>query len=223
MNFRISRRRTIPIVRWSRNLLLSLGILALAYCGFVLLDARLYQANQTQRFQQALKDSRPIVDGPGRSEPTAPLDSGPAIAESAPVQTRDSAGAGFPLGRIEISRLGLAAMIQTGTDEMTLKRAVGHFPETPLPGWHGNVALAGHRDTYFRALRDIRVDDEITLTTLDGSFRYRVAFTKVVSADAVYVLAGSDDPILTLVTCYPFHFVGPAPQRFIVRAHMIAG
>lgn len=211
------------IVRWSRNLLLSLGILALAYCGFVLLDTRLYQAGQTQRFQQVLEVSRPLAGGPEGLPPDAPLHSDPAIAESPPVQPGYSTGEGFPLGRIEISRLGLAAMIQAGTDEGTLQRAVGHFAETPLPGRQGNVALAGHRDTFFRALRDIRVDDEITLTTLDGSFRYRVAFTKVVSADAVYVLAGSADPILTLVTCYPFHFVGPAPKRFIVRAHMIAG
>lgn len=221
MKFRIRWQRTNVFVRWSRYLLLSLGILALTYCGFVLLDTRLYQAYQNQRFQQALKDSRPPVGDREHPDPS-PLHSAPVNAEPAPVQMSNSGSEGFPLGRIEINRLGLTAMILEGTDARTLQRAVGHFEGTPLPGRQGNVAIAGHRDTFFRALRDIRTDDEIRLTTLDGSFRYRVSFTKVVFPEDIYVLAGSDDGILTLVTCYPFHFVGPAPKRFIVRAHMIA-
>src|SRR6202035_3375846 len=83
------------------------------------------------------------------------------------------AGGGV-LGRIEIARIGVAAMILEGTDERTLRHAVGHFPGTPLPGQSGNVAIAGHRDTFFRALRNVRHDDEITLMTLAGSYLYRV-------------------------------------------------
>jgi sortase A len=84
------------------------------------------------------------------------------------------------LGRIEISAVGLAAMMREGIAEGTLRRAVGHIPGTPLPGQRGNIALAGHRDTFFRGLRKIRVNDGITLTTLSGSYRYRVDNTKVV-------------------------------------------
>jgi sortase A len=127
------------------------------------------------------------------------------------------------LGRIEISSIGLAAMIMEGVEARTLRHAVGHIPGTPLPGQQGNVALAGHRDTFFRGLRNIHKDDEITLTTLHGSFRYRVDSTQVVEPKDTEVLDNSVDYILTLVTCYPFYFVGPAPKRFIVRAHRIPG
>jgi sortase A len=101
-----------------------------------------------------------------------------------------------------------------------LRRAVGHIRGTPLPGQQGNVALAGHRDTFFRGLRKVLVNDEITLTTLSGSYRYRVDSTKVVKPEETEVLEDDGD-ILTLVTCYPFNFVGSAPRRFIVRARRV--
>jgi sortase A len=139
------------------------------------------------------------------------LAEGPAIAVSE----------GPPLGRIEISAVGLTAMVLEGADEGTLRRAVGHIRGTPLPGKQGNVALAGHRDTFFRGLRKIRVNDEITLTTLSGSYRYRVDSTKVVKPEETEALEDSDDDILILATCYPFNFLGSAPKRFIVRARRI--
>jgi sortase A len=134
-----------------------------------------------------------------------------------------SLAAALFLGRIEISTIGLAAMILEGTDTGTFRRAVGHFPCTALPGQQGNVAIAGHRDTFFRALRNIRKDNEITLTTLNGSYRYRVDSTKVVEPENTEVLDDSDEAILTLVTCYPFDFMGSAPKSFVVRAHRIPG
>ena len=191
--------RINPVLRWSRNVFLIIGLLALSYVGFALLDARLYQAEQARRFERALKETNLA-----RAE-------SPAIAVSE----------GSPLGRIEISAVGLTAMILEGADERTLQRAVGHIRGTPLPGQQGNVALAGHRDTFFRELRKIRVNDEITLTTLSGSYRYRVDSTKVVEPEETEVLEDDGDDILTLVTCYPFNFVGSAPSRFIVRAHRV--
>jgi sortase A len=125
------------------------------------------------------------------------------------------------LGQIAIIKLGLAAMIAEGTDKGTLRHAVGHIPGTPLPGEPGNVAIAGHRDTFFRPLRNIHKDDEITLRTLSGSYRYRVESTRVVKPQDTEVLGSSDQGILTLVTCYPFDFVGAAPKRFVVRAQRI--
>ena len=125
------------------------------------------------------------------------------------------------MGRIEIRTIGLDAMILEGTDARTLRRAVGHIPGTPLPGKQGNVVITGHRDTFFRPLHNIRKDDEILLTTLNGSYRYRVDLTEVVEPQDTEVLADSDDAVLTLVTCYPFYYVGPAPKRFIVRAHLL--
>ncbi len=215
--------RTNSFLRWSQYLFFIIGILALSYCGFALLDARLYQDYQTRRFQKALKDSRPSI-GSGEHLYPSPLPTALAEANSAKAESLGIAGrGGYPLGRIEISTIGLAAMILEGTDERTLRRAVGHFPGTPLPGQQGNVAIAGHRDTFFRALRNILKDDEITLTTLNGSYRYRVDSTKVVDPEDTEVLDDSDNAILTLVTCYPFDFVGSAPKRFVVRAHRIPG
>jgi sortase A len=227
MNLKIKRQSAHPtrialLLHWSQYLFLIIGILALSYCGFALFDTRLYQAYETWRFQQALKGLRPST-GSGKHLPSSPLPPLPTPADRARAESFGiDDHTGSPLGRIEIGRIGLAAMIMEGIDGRTLRHAVGHIPGTPLPGQQGNVALAGHRDTFFRGLRNIRKDDEITLTTLNGTCRYRVDFTQVVAPEDTEVLDNSVDDILTLVTCYPFYFVGPAPKRFIVRAHRIS-
>jgi sortase A len=215
--------RNSPFLRWSRYLLFAVGVLALSYVGFVLLDARLYQAAQSRQFQQELKGLKTSI---GSDEHPSPVSLPPDATHAdgigaASLGTVDRVDP--PLGRIEIGTIGLTAMIQEGTDARTLRRGVGHIPGTPLPGQQGNVAITGHRDTFFRPLRKIRKDDEITVTTLNGSYRYRVDSTEVVEPDDTEVLADSDDAVLTLVTCYPFYFVGPAPKRFIVHAHMVPG
>ncbi len=207
--------RTKSFLRWNRYLFFMIGILALGYCGFALLDAKLYQTYQTWGFERALKGSKPPAASSERLRPSPPPTGSP---EADHASLRAAMPRGSSLGRIEISKLGLAAMIAEGTDEGTLRRAVGHIPGTPLPGQQGNVVIAGHRDTFFRALRNIRKDDEITLTTLRGSYHYRVESTTVVKPQDTEVLDSSSEGILTLVTCYPFYFVGAAPKRFIVRA-----
>jgi sortase A len=133
------------------------------------------------------------------------------------------AGPGGLIGRMEVERLGVSVALMEGTGRSTLRRAVGHITGTALPGQRGNVGIAGHRDTFFRPLRNIQRDDIITLTTLAGEYRYRVVSTKIVSPSDVRVLESDGHEILTLVTCYPFYFVGEAPNRFIVRAERIAG
>jgi sortase A len=122
------------------------------------------------------------------------------------------------IGSLEIPRLGLSAILMEGTTGKTLRRAVGHIAGTALPGAPGNVGVSGHRDTFFRPLRNIRENDIIALTTVNGEYRYRVVFTQVVRPDNVAVLNPTENEVLTLVTCFPFYFVGPAPYRFIVRA-----
>ena len=121
-------------------------------------------------------------------------------------------------GRLEIQRLGISVLVVEGTGPTELRRAVGHIAGTALPGRSGNVGIAGHRDMFFRPLRKIQPGDMITLTTALGQYRYRVAFAKVVSPNDITVLNPDGTEILTLVTCYPFYFVGSAPERFIVRA-----
>jgi sortase A len=112
-------------------------------------------------------------------------------------------------------------MVRVGDDARTLQLAVGHIRGTALPGESGNVGLAGHRDTFFRRLGDIRADDQIRIVTPEGTFHYRVARTDVVDPTDVWVLDDTSGSVLTLVTCYPFSFVGSAPQRFIVRAELL--
>jgi len=227
MNLEIKRQSAHPtrialVLRWSQFFFFVVGVLALSYCATVLLDRWLFQAYQTWRFERALKDAQTparTIQQPASSPLPAQVEADRARAESFGIDGL----AGSPLGRIEISSIGLAAMIMEGIDGRTLRHAVGHIPGTPRPGQQGNVAIAGHRDTFFRGLRNIRKDDEITLTTLNGTYRYRVDSTQVVAPEHTEVLDDSGEAILTLVTCYPFYFVGSAPKRFVVRAHRIPG
>jgi sortase A len=122
------------------------------------------------------------------------------------------------IGKIEIPRIGLSAMIAEGTEWATLRRAIGHIPGTAFPGETGNVAIAAHRDTFFRGLRNISRGDAIDVTTDRGVFRYVVDSTEIVKPNDVSVLKPGQAQELTLITCYPFFWIGPAPKRFIVHA-----
>ena len=125
---------------------------------------------------------------------------------------------GDPVGELDIPRLHLSVMIFEGADARTLKRGGGHIAGTALPPGKGNIGIAAHRDTFFRPLRDIHQNDEITLRTPAGTFRYRVTQTEIVPPSNIHVLAPAPGRDLTLVTCYPFYYVGNAPKRFIVHA-----
>jgi LPXTG-site transpeptidase (sortase) family protein len=184
---------------WKRFLLrgayyffLTFAFLALGYSTYIFVDARAYQAIEEQKFYN------------GRATP------GPHR-----IATGDA------IGEMKIPRIGLETMVVQGESARILHRAVGHLPETAMPGEPGNVALAGHRDGFFRPLKDIHVGDAISLDTLDGEFVYRVESTEVVWPSDVQVLQPTAENSLTLVTCYPFYYVGSAPKRFIVRARQI--
>jgi sortase A len=122
------------------------------------------------------------------------------------------------LAVLEIPRLALTVAVLEGTDELTLNRGVGHVDGTALPGEHGNVGIAGHRDGFFRVLKDVTSGDTIKLVTLGETLGYTVEDIRVVEPEEVEVLDPTSTPVLTLVTCYPFYYVGNAPQRYIVRA-----
>jgi sortase A len=122
------------------------------------------------------------------------------------------------IGRLEIPRLNLSVIVVEGDDDATLARAVGHVPGTAFPWDVGNAVFAGHRDTFFRPLKDLRDGDELRLTTVRGTFNYRAIRTQIVQPDNRSVLAPTPERSLTLVTCYPFVYIGHAPQRFIVYA-----
>jgi sortase A len=127
-----------------------------------------------------------------------------------------------PIALLEIPHLNLKAAVIEGTDEVALNRGLGHIEGTPRPGAEGNVGIAGHRDGVFRCLKDVVAGDELRLITPDGDEIYTVSETWIVTPEEVSVLAPTDRPSLTLVTCYPFYYSGNAPKRFIVRAYRAA-
>jgi sortase A len=173
-------------------LLFAFGILALGYAAIVFADSQIYQAVEVQKFERAI--ASPVTR---------------ALAE------------GEVLGELQVPRLGLNAIVIQGDSAALLRRAVGHLSNSALPGQQGNVALAGHRDTFFRPLRDIRVGDEVRFKTAEHVFEYRVVWIEVVAPTDIRVLESSTEHVLTLLTCFPFHYVGPAPKRFVVRAREV--
>jgi sortase A len=196
-------------LKWGQRVFFACAVLLLGYCAFALVDAWIFQRRESRELDRLLRDRH--VASQGTPQP------GPSTApQGAPAATVDGL-----IGRIEIPRLLLSAVVVEGVDKITLRRAVGHIPGTALPGQAGNVGLAGHRDTFFRSLKDVKIKDEVQLSTLAGNFDYEVESLRVVEPDNVGVLAPSGHNVLTLVTCYPFYFVGPAPQRWIVRARQV--
>lgn len=175
------------------NALFGGAILMLGYCAFVMADTWMFQREAKRELVQSVET--------------------PAIAPAPPIKGL--------IGRIDIGRLGLSVVVMEGTSAHTLRRAAGHIEGTALPGERGNVGISAHRDTLFRPLKDIRQDDIIMITTPAGEYRYRVVSTEIVSPENTEVLNSDGADILTLVTCYPFYFVGPAPNRFVVRAERV--
>jgi sortase A len=206
---------------WLERFLLAVGLLCLAVVAFAVIDARWFAFQQGRRFDQAVRaraTAKPAAETdrldsfrPGGNAAIPPQPPAPAAPE------------GSVIGRIEIPRVGVSALVLEGVAGSTLRRGVGHIPGTALPRRLGNVGLAGHRDSVFRGLKDIRKGDLVTFEILEGTYRYEVDWAQVVDPQDAGVLAASGRAELTLVTCYPFYFVGAAPERFIVRAHLLDG
>lgn len=196
---------------WLTRLELGLLLLGVVLIGVWLKnvsDARRFQEVQSRRFDAALREGD--LMGP------------PAPTPHAEPRLRFPAALGKGvIGRLEIPRLGISAMVVEGTDARALGRAVGHIKTTALPGRPGNVGLAGHRDTFLHGLGGVRKRDLIRIVTLRGTITYEVEWGEVVEPGRVDVLDSTATRALTLVTCYPFHAVGPAPQRFVVRARQV--
>ncbi len=190
------------VLRAAFYALLTAGIAALAYAGYAVLDLYWFQ-----HIELAKLEAVPIIPQPPPAEP---------IPSVAPV------AAGEVIGEIEVPRLKLKATVVEGDSEKLLRRSVGHLPQTALPGEAGNVALAGHRDGLFRPLRNIQPGDMVTLRTRDHQFEYRVEWTAVVPQAATQVVGPTSEPALTLITCYPFYYLGAAPERFVVRARRVS-
>ena len=150
---------------------------------------------------------------PGESPDDAVGTSGTAVRRLEP---------GAWVARLEAPAVDLKATVLEGSDDRTLRRAAGHIEGTPLPGEPGNIGIAGHRDTTFYPLRKLETGDRLSLTTASRIFEYEVRDTWIVEPEDVHVLDPTTAAAITLVTCYPFNFVGNAPQRFIVRAELVS-
>jgi sortase A len=183
----------------------AVGILTIGYWACGSANAVLFQRKEAQHFAREVETQVAFEAAGERSasslevEPQAPQE-------------------GAVMANLAIPRIGFSIMVVEGDKEGDLKLAIGHIPGTALPGKPGNIGIAGHRDTFFRPLRLISKDDVIVITTLHEVDRYKVVSTKIVGPDDVRVLYPTGRDTLTLVTCYPFYYVGPAPERFIVRA-----
>src|SRR5690349_21671943 len=184
-------------LRWIERGLLACGVVLALWCALTIVE---------QRFFAHLPLPVQTVEGlpgdAGNGNPSIP----------SPVKT------GTWVARLEAPSVHLSATVLEGSDDATLAKAAGHIEETAFPGQPGNVAIAGHRDTTFRPVRRLKVGDTLVLETSAGTFTYRIAWTKVVGPEDVYVIDPTRMPSLTLVTCYPFEFIGHAPRRFIIRA-----
>jgi sortase A len=191
MQVRIKRTRAIA---WIEACLWTAGCLAIGYCAFIWGRARYDQIQANWTLNHVL---------PGDPGADAPK----------------TAAEGSLVGRIDIPRLDVSVIVFEGTTDDTLARGVGHLRGTAAPGERGNLVLAGHRDTYFRELRNIRHGDQISVKGPDGYYQYSVDSTAIVQPTQTEVIRPTDDATLTLITCYPFYYIGSAPERFIVRAH----
>jgi LPXTG-site transpeptidase (sortase) family protein len=194
------------------------GVVCLGIWVYAFVDTRIYNMREERRLEEAIRQRTAAASTAAETDALSSFQTEGSAAEK---EREKKLAEGDLIGRIEIPRVGVSAIVLHGVGHTTLRHGVGHIPGTPLPERGGNVGLAAHRDSFFRGLKDIRKDDVIELTTLDGSFKYRVEWTKIVPPQETGVLEDENSPSLTLVTCYPFYYVGSAPKRFIVRAHRV--
>ncbi len=200
-------------MRWLRRAEIALWVIGISLLGgafAAIAHTRDYQARQGRAFSDMERRASASPYGPGS----------PPVSASAGLPTPGPDADPLVLGRIEIPRIGVSAIVREGDDDTTLTVAVGHVPGTARPGERGNMALAGHRDSFFRALRHIQVADVIHVRTPSRGYEYRVDSTEVVGAEETRVLDPTGEAVLTLVTCYPFGYLGHAPNRFIVHARL---
>lgn len=207
------RRRLHAALRAAEAALAVGGVACLVAYGVACARTQLHQDREAEAFDRALRARLEREAPPDTSEWSAARVAKYQTLAGAPVQAR---------ARLEIPDAGISVMVLDGTDEETLDRAVGLVEGTARPGEPGNVGIAGHRDGWFRGLRHLETGDALSLTTLEGIARYEVESIRIVTPRQVEVLAHTEQPTLTLVTCYPFYFVGDAPERYIVRARQVA-
>ena len=191
------------ILRGVQRLFLWAGVAALAYAGGTTAYSEAFQRYQSRKFEQTV-----------RSLPKGP--------NAAPVEEARDLHEGDVVGKLEVPRIGLSVIVLQGIEERTLALGAGHVPGTPLPAVAGNVVIAAHRDTFFRKLNVIVPGDKIRLSVGTRAYEYIVDSMEIVDPENPQIMQSRAYSELTLITCYPFYFVGNAPKRFIVRARPLS-
>jgi sortase A len=213
------RRSRVQVLEW---VLALSGLVCLGWYDITTYRAIQYQRQQARELERAMERAR--VESRSSKSPaenTATALENPTIER--PIPSPKGKRDHQLIGRLEIPRVQLSVMVVDGDDAATLKVAAGHLPDTPLPWEFGNSAVAGHRDSFFRPLSQVKMNDRLRLVTPYGEFHYVVSNMRVVKANDLSVLAQTGRSSLTLVTCYPFSYVGRAPKRFVVRADHVPG
>jgi sortase A len=195
------------MLKWIERLLLAGGAALALWCAAILVEARFTR-------------SVPPQAEPVRVTMTLPGDDGRAKTADRAVERRAAPRPGTVLGTLVAPTLEMSAPVLEGSDDGTLDRGAGHIEDTPFPGESGNIGIAGHRDTVFRPLEHAKAGDPLELKTAERTYHYTITKTLIVDPKDVYVLDPTESPTLTLVTCYPFRYVGHAPRRFIVQARL---
>jgi Ca-activated chloride channel family protein len=203
------------VSRWTYYLLLTVGSIFLLGTIVFYLEGYAFQVYGSHKLRSLAKES-------SGSSSSAASASSSSSASAAATASSFQPHMGDVLGRMEIPRLNISAVIVEGSDDESLKLGPGHVPGTALPGEQGNVAIAGHRNTHFLPLKEVQAGDKISLTTPRGNMDYAVQYVEIVSPDDVDPINPTSDSELTLITCYPFFYVGSAPERFIVHAKSTA-
>lgn len=194
---------TATVLRSLERALLAVGLVLGIWCGAVLLNAHF------------------VARMPLPAPPEAAVASDPVASVAPGVVVGLAPSAGSWVARLDAPTVRLSATVLEGSDDGTLARGAGHIEDTAFPGQPGNVGIAGHRDTTFRAVRNLQVGDPLELTTSDRIYRYSITKAFIVEPEDVYVLDPGDRPMLTLVTCYPFTYIGHAPHRYILQAVLV--
>jgi sortase A len=189
-------------IQYWLSLVLLAGGTALLYVG-----AREYFDSRAGQYEAAREFERPVPDEAADR----------AVTHSVSLQ---GVHRGDTLAKLKIPRLDTELYVVEGDDAKELRRGPGHLIGTAMPGADGNCVIAGHRDTHFRVLKDIKEGDDILLQTDAGQFLYRVKRTRIVTPDNTSSLQPTAGPVLNLITCYPFYYVGSAPKRFVVEAQL---
>ena len=209
-------------MRWLRKLerlLVTFGVLMLCVYVGARIEGYLFSRAEVERF----KSQQLLAQELGRGGDGAAKSPDFSLWSAKRVQGyQESLASHFPpaMALLRIPKINLEVPLIEGTDDLTLNRAVGHVAGTALPGDDGNIGIAGHRDGFFRGLKDVVAGDAIEIVTQQETSRYIVDQISIVSPSDISVLGPRTRPSVTLVTCYPFYFVGSAPQRYIVQASL---